>query len=95
MKTHQSPRLQPLTPPDLAHIRDLAAVHSAGLERRCARYRRCAGISRTAVAACLLAVSAFGADTVYTDPPYTGKAVFGDITPEHASDAVNVMLDQI
>lgn len=97
MKTHQAPpRLQPLTPSDLAYIRALAAEHSVGLEQRCDRYRRRASIRRTAAAACLLVLFALGADTAYANPPaYTEKTIFGDITPAQASDTVNVMLSQI
>ena len=97
MKTRQyPPRLQSLTPADLAYIRALAAEHSVGLERRCARYRRRASLRRTAVAACLLALFALGADTAYANPPiYTEKAIFGDTTATQASDTINVMLSQI
>lgn len=98
MKTPPSlpPRLQSLTPADLAYIRALAAEHSAGLEHRCARYRRRASLRRTAVAACLLALFALGADTAYAQPPlYTEKAIVGDTTATQASDTINVMLSQI
>ena len=98
MKTPPSlpPRLQPLTPTDLAYIRALAAEHSVGLEQRCARYRRHADIRRTAVATCLLAVFAIVADIAYANPPsYTGKAIFGDITTAQASDTINEMLSRI
>lgn len=98
MKTPPSlpPRLQPLTPTDLAYIRALAEDHSVGLEQRCARYRRHADIRRTAVATCLLAVFAIVADTAYANPPsYTGKAIFGDITTAQASDNINEMLSRI
>lgn len=98
MKTPPSlpPRLQSLTPADLTYIRALAAEHSAGLEQRCARYRHRASIRRTAVAACLLALFALGADTAYAQPPlYTEKAIVGDTTASQASDTINVMLSQI
>lgn len=97
MKTRQyPPRLQSLTPADLAYIRALAAEHSAGLEQRCARYRRRANYRRVSVAACLFAIFAFGADTAYAQPPlYTEKAIFGDTTATQASDTINVMLSQI
>lgn len=98
MKTPPSlpPRLQSLTPADLAYIRALAAEHSVGLERRCARYRRRASLHRTAVAACLLALFALGADTAYAQPPlYTEKAIVGDTTASQASDTIPVMLSQI
>lgn len=98
MKTPPSlpPRLPSLTPADLAYIRALAAEHSAGLEQRCARYRRRANYRRVSVAACLFAIFAFGADTAYAQPPlYTEKAIFGDTTATQASDTINVMLSQI
>lgn len=96
MKTTSSTRLQPLTPADLAYIRALAAEHSVGLERRCARYRRRADFCRVAVAACLLALFALGADTVYAHPPlYTEKAIAGDITVRQASETIIAILSQI
>lgn len=98
MKTPPSlpPRLQPLTPTDLAYIRALAAEHSVGLERRCARYRRRANFRRVSVAACLFALFAFGADIAYAQPPlYTENAIVGDTTATQASDTINVMLSQI
>lgn len=96
MKTPPSlpPRLQPLTPTDLAYIRALAAEHSAGLEHRCARYRRRANYRRVSVAACLFAIFALGADTAYAQPPlYTEKAIVGDTTASQASDTINTMLN--
>jgi hypothetical protein len=95
MKTYQSyPTLQPLTTEDLAYIQALAAEHSVGLERRCARYRRRANYRRVSVAACLFAVFAFGADTAYAQPPlYTEKAIVGDTTASQASDTINTMLN--
>lgn len=96
MKTTSSTQLQPLTPADLAHIRALAAAHSVGLERRCARYRRRANILRVSVALCLLILFAFGADTIYAQPPiYTEKAIVGDITAQQASEIISSMLSQI
>lgn len=96
MKTTSSTQLQPLTPADLAHIRALAAAHSVGLERRCARYRRRANILRVSVALCLLILFAFGADTIYAQPPiYTEKAIVGDITAQQASDTIYSIIDQI
>lgn len=97
MKTRQyPPKLQSLTPADLTYIRALAAEHSAGLEQRCARYRRRANYRRVSVAACLFALFAFGADTAYAQPPlYTEKAIFGDTTASQASNTINVMLSQI
>lgn len=97
MKTRQYPqKLQSLTPADLTYIRALAAEHSVGLERRCARYRRRANYRRVSVAACLFALFAFGADTAYAQPPlYTEKAIFGDTTASQASNTINVMLSQI
>lgn len=96
MKTPPSPppRLQPLTPADFAYIRALAAEHSVGLERRCARYRRRANYRRVSVAACLFALFALGADTAYAQPPlYTEKAIYGDTTASQASDTINTMLN--
>lgn len=97
MKTRQyPPKLQSLTPADLTYIRALAAEHSAGLEQRCARYRRRANYRRVSVAACLFALFAFGADTAYAQPPlYTEKAIVGDTTASQASNTINVMLSQI
>ncbi|MCQ2283232.1 MAG: hypothetical protein MJZ99_11530 [Bacteroidales bacterium] len=96
MKTRPSlpPRLQSLTPADLTYIRALAAEHSAGLEQRCARYRRRANYRRVSVAACLFALFAFGADTAYAQPPlYTEKAIVGDTTASQASNTINTMLN--
>lgn len=96
MKTPPFPpqKLQPLTPADLAYIRALAAEHSVGLERRCARYRRRANYRRVSVAACLFAIFALGADTAYAHPPlYTEKAIVGDTTASQASDTINTMLN--
>lgn len=97
MKTRQyPPKLQSLTPADLTYIRALAAEHSVGLERRCARYRRRANYRRVSVAACLFALFAFGADAAYAQPPlYTEKAIVGDTTASQASNTINVMLSQI
>lgn len=98
MKTPPSlpPRLQSLTPADLAYIRALAAEHSAGLEHRCARYRRRASLRRTAVAACLLALFALGADTAYANPPiYTGINTCGQIDNTHTCDTISTMLNQL
>lgn len=90
------PKLHPISPEALVHIAALVERDNIGLSQRCARYRRRASIRRTAVAACFLALLAFGADTAYAQPPlYTEKAIFGDITPAQASDTVNVMLSQI
>lgn len=95
MKTYQaSPRLQPLTPADLARIRALAAEHSVGLEQRCSRYRRRAGIRRVAVAVCFLALLALGADTAYATPPaYTAIETCGQI--DNACDTIGAMLNQL
>lgn len=96
MKTTSSTQLQPLTPADLAHIRALAAAHSVGLERRCARYRRRANILRVSVALCLLILFAFGADTIYAQPPlYTENAIAGDISVLQACDTIYSIIDQI
>lgn len=93
MKTHpSSSNLQSLLPADLAFIRDLAEEHSAGLEHRCARYRRRASLRRTAVAACLLALFALGADTFYAQPPiYTEIATVGNTTATQAFDTIKTM----
>lgn len=97
MKTRQyPPRLQSLTPADLAYIRALAAEHSAGLERRCARYRRRANYRRVSVAACLFALFAFGADTAYANPPiYTGINTCGQIDNTHTCNTISTMLNQL
>lgn len=94
MKTPPSTtRLQPLTADDLTYIKALAAEHSVGLERRCARYRRRANYSRVSVAACLLVLFAFGADTAFSQPPlYTEKAIVGNTTATQASETINTML---
>lgn len=97
MKTRQYPqKLQSLTPADLTYIRALAAEHSVGLERRCARYRRRASLRRTAVAACLLALFALGVDTAYANPPiYTDINTCGQIDNTHTCDTISTMLNQL
>lgn len=97
MKTHpSSPRLQPLTPADLAYIRALADEHSVGLERRCARYRRRSDFRRMFVAVCLLALFAISADTAFARPPlYTENAIAGDISVLQACDTIYSIIDQI
>lgn len=90
------PKLQPVSPEALLHIAALVERDNIGLPQRCAHYRRRASIRRTAVAACLLALFALGADTAYAQPPlYTEKAIVGDTTASQASDTINVMLSQI
>lgn len=99
MNHRQSPpptKLQPVSPEALLHIAALVERDNIGLPQRCARYRRRASLRRTAVAACLLAIFALGADTAYAQPPlYTEKAIVGDTTASQASDTINVMLSQI
>ena len=94
MKTPPSTtRLQSLTADDLTYIKALAAEHSVGLERRCARYRRRANYRRVSVAAYLLALFAFGADTAFSQPPLsTEKAIVGNTTATQASETINTML---
>ena len=90
------PKLQPVSPEALLHIAALVERDNIGLPQRCARYRRRASLRRTAVAACLLALFALGADTAYANQPlYTEKSIFGDTTASQASDTINVMLSQI
>lgn len=98
MKTPPSlpPRLQSLTPADLAYIRALTAEHSVGLERRCARYRRRANYRRVSAAACLFALFALGADTAYANPPiYTGINTCGQIDNTHTCNTISTMLNQL
>lgn len=83
-----------VSPEVLVHIAALVERDNIGLPQRCARYRNYATFRRASVAACLLAIFAFGADTAYAQPPlYTEKAIFGDTTASQASDTINTMLN--
>lgn len=91
-----SPKLQPVSPEALLHIAALVERDNIGLHQRCARYRRRASLRRTAVAACFLALLAFGADTAYANPPlYTGINTCGQIDNTHTCDTINTMLNQL
>lgn len=91
-----TPKLQPVSPEALLHIAALVEYDNIGLPQRCARYRRCASLRRTAVAACFLALLAFGADTAYANPPlYTGINTCGQIDNTHTCDTINTMLNQL
>lgn len=97
MKMKQaSPRLQPLTPSDREYVLSLAAEHSQGMEQRCARYRRRAKTRRVAVAACLVVVFAFGADSAYGHPPlYTEINSSGSVDSEQICYTIETILNQL
>lgn len=97
MKTPPSlpPRLQSLTPADLAYIRALAAEHSAGLEHRCARYRRRASIRRHAVAACLfLACCTFHSSAMAT-PLYEQITTSSEAGNQYICDTIRLSIENV
>ena len=96
MKTQRiSPKLQPLTPEALAFIQAIAADHSVGLEKRCARYRRRADFRRVVVALSLVTLLAFGSNVVYAKSPlYTEIVSSGTIDKVHVCETIQSMLNQ-
>lgn len=85
-----------VSPEVLVHIAALVERDNIGLPQRCARYRNYATFRRASVAACLLAIFAFGADKTFaTTPLYTENAVAGNTTALRASNIVNDMLGLI
>lgn len=97
MKTdRERNKLQPVTADDLAQIMAIAKERSVGLEERCARYRRRAGMRRVAAAAFILAFFAFGAETALAIPPrYTVVDTSGSIDKGHACEIVYSILKMI
>ena len=97
MKTRQSPppRLQPLTPTDLAYIRALAAEHSAGLEQRCARYRRRAGIRRHAVAACLFLACCTFYSSAMAAPLYEQITTSSEAGNQYICDTIRLSIENV
>ena len=87
--------LQPLTPADLAYIRDLATAHSEGLEARCAKYRRRADIRRTVVAACLLVGCCTAYSSLMAAPQYDYIATLSDVTPQHICDVIRTTIESL
>lgn len=97
MKTRQSlpPRLQPLTPADLAYIRALAAEHSVGLEQRCARYRRRASIRRTAVAACLFLACCTFHSSAMAAPLYEQITTSSEAGNQYICDTIRLSIENV
>lgn len=73
-----------LTPEAVAYITALAAEHSAGLEERCARYRRRAAVLRTAAAACLLVLFVTNVNNAFASVPRYEKT-YSSIKSDGAS----------
>lgn len=98
MKDHSShlPRMtQPLTPEALMHIADLAEC-DGGLAERCAHYRRRASVLRLSVAACLMAVVAFGINSVYSQQSrYTEIIKNSPIDNDYICESINTTLNHI
>lgn len=97
MKTRQSPppRLQPLTPADLAYIRALAAKHSAGLEQRCARYRRRASIRRHAVAVCLFLACCIFHSSAMAAPLYEQITTSSEAGNQYICDTIRLSIENV
>lgn len=97
MKTHQatSPRLQPLTPADLAYIRALAAEHSVGLEQRCARYRRRASFRRTAVAVCLFLACCTFYSSAMAAPLYEQITTSSEAGNQYICDTIRLSIENV
>lgn len=97
MKTPPSlpPRLQPLTPTDLAYIRALAAEHSVGLERRCARYRLRASIRRHAVAACLFLACCTFHSSAMAAPLYEQITTSSEAGNQYICDTIRLSIENV
>lgn len=97
MKTPPSlpPRLQSLTPADLAYIRALAAEHSAGLEQRCARYRRRAAIRRHAVAACLFLACCTFHSSAMAAPLYEQITTSSEAGNQYICETIRLSIENV
>lgn len=97
MKTPPSlpPRLQSLTSADLTYIRALAAEHSAGLEQRCARYRRRASIRRHAVAACLFLACCTFHSSAMAAPLYEQITTSSEAGNQYICDTIRLSIENV
>lgn len=96
LTTSDTQRKQPIMPADMLHIATLAEQDDRELLPLCARYRRRNRVHRVAIAACLVGIIAFEADSVYARAPqYTETAISGNFDVEQASNTIHNILIEL